>query len=319
MRGYLVRRLANGLVVVFIVTLVVFSTVAFLPGDPAETMLGQSAPQGAVEAVRARLGLGESAPTRYVHWLGGVLKGDLGFSAQGGQSVASLVGDALAVTGELMLVSILLAVLISLPLGVVGGLRPRSLGGRLVDFWTFFALSVPQLWLALILVLVFAVHLEVLPATGWTSLVNDPVGNLRGIVLPAVTLAIGLSAPLTRYLRASVNHELEQDYVLTAQMKGVSPVRTIVGHALRNALIPYVTGIGIQFAWLVGGAVIVEVVFALPGMGRLGVEAVFNRDYFVVQGVVLVVAVGVVLVNLLVDLLYVLLDPRVRLGSTAVA
>jgi peptide/nickel transport system permease protein len=317
MRGYLVRRVGNGLIVVFIVTLVVFSMVAFLPGDPAQTMLGQSAPPGAVEAVRERLGLGKPAYERYLHWLGDVLSGNLGFSAQGGQSVAGLVRDALAVTGELMLIAIAMAVLISLPFGIVGAVRPRSIPGRFANFWAFFGLSVPPFWLGIMLVLLFAVRLSLFPATGWVSAFEDPLENLRSMVLPSFTLAVGLSAPLTRYLRSSLSQELGEDYILTAQMKGLSPAATL-RHALRNALIPYVTGIGIQFAWLIGGAVVIEVLFGLPGMGRLGVQSVFDRDYFVVQGVVLIVAVGVVLINLLVDLVYVLLDPRIRLGQRAV-
>lgn len=317
MRGYLVRRLVNGFIVVFIVTLVVFSMVAFLPGDPAQAMLGQSAPPGAVEAVRERLGLGKPAYERYLHWLGDVLSGDLGFSAQGGQPVGGLVRDAFGVTAELMLIAIAMAVVISLPLGIVGAMRPRSILGRFANFWTFFGLSVPAFWLGMMLVLLFSVRLSIFPATGWVSPFEDPTENLRSMALPAITLAVGLSAPLTRYLRSSLTQELGEDYVLTAKMKGLSSGATLL-HALRNALIPYVTGIGIQFAWLFGGAVVIEVLFALPGMGRLGVQSVFDRDYFVVQGVVLVVAVGVVLINLVVDLVYVMLDPRVRLGQKAV-
>jgi peptide/nickel transport system permease protein len=280
-------------------------------------MLGQSAPPEAVEAVRQRMGLDLPLHVRYLAWIGGVLRGDLGVSAQGGQQVTRLIADAMVVTFELTTLALLMAIAISLPLGILGATRPRSLLGRFASFWAFLGLSVPAFWFGILMILFFSVRLRVLPATGWVSPDKNLLENLRHVLLPAFTLAFVLSAPLTRYLRTSMTQEMVQDYVLTAQMKGLSSRVILARHVLRNALIPYVTAIGIQFAWLIGGAVIVEVLFALPGMGRLAVQSVFDRDYFIVQGTVLVVAIGVVLISLVIDLVYVVLDPRVRLGRTS--
>jgi peptide/nickel transport system permease protein len=314
---YVATRLANGIIVVFIVTLIVFGIVALLPGDPAETMLGQSAPPQAVQAIREHMGLNQPIPLRYVRWIGGVLHGDLGNSAQGGQPVANLIKDASGVTLELTVLALVIAILISLPFGIVAAVMPKSIWGGLISLWTYLALSMPAFWLGIVLILVFAVRLNLFPAVGYVSPGDDLGANLHGMVLPAFTLGFVLSAPLTRYLRASMIAELTKDYVLAAEMKGLTRGTIIVRHVLRNALVPYVTAIGIQFAWLIGGAVIVEVLFALPGMGRLAVQSVFDRDYFIVQGVVLVVALGVLVTSFVIDILYVVLDPRVRLGATA--
>jgi peptide/nickel transport system permease protein len=314
MSSYLLRRLLQAIPVLFLITGIVFVVVYFIPGDPAEVVLGQGASEANVRAIRVKLGLDKPLPVRYVTWLRHVATGDLGKSIISKQPVLTLIGRAFPVTAYLTLFSLLIAILIAVPTGIIAALRRNTWADLICTTWAFFGVSVPSFWLGIMLVYVFAVRLHWVPLQGYVSPREDFAKSLRVMVLPAFTLGVFLSGPLMRYLRSSVLQVMSQEYVLAARAKGLAERRVIVSHILRNALIPFVTVLGLQLGYLLGGAVIIEQIFALPGIGRLAVGAIGDRDFPVVQGVVLVVASGFVLINIVVDLLYSVLDPRIRVG-----
>ena len=315
---YIVRRLLQGIPVLLIISAVVFAVVAFIPGDPAAVILGHAATPENVAALRHQMGLDKPLPLGYASWLSQVLQGDLGDSILSRQPVWTLIGRALPITLYLTLFSLLIALAISVPAGTVAGLRRNSWLDVVFTTWAFLGVSIPGFWLAIVFVYVFGVLLGWVPLQGYISLREDPVESLKTMVLPALTLGVLLSGPLTRYLRSSILQTLSQEFVLVAHAKGLAERKVIAGHILRNSLIPFVTVLGVQFSYLIGGAVIVENVFALPGIGDLVVSAIGNRDYPVIQGVVLVVATGIVLINMVVDILYAVLEPRIRIGQGSV-
>jgi peptide/nickel transport system permease protein len=247
-----------------------------------------------------------------------VIQGDLGNSILSRQPVWTLIARALPITLYLTIFSLFIALAISVPAGTIAGLRRNSWLDIGFTTWAFLGVSIPGFWLAIVFVYVFGVLLGWVPLQGYISLREDPIESLKTMVLPALTLGVLLSGPLTRYLRSSILQTLSQEFVLVAHAKGLSERKVIAGHILRNSLIPFVTVLGVQFSYLIGGAVIVENVFALPGIGDLVVSAIGNRDYPVIQGVVLVVAAGIVLINMLVDILYAILEPRIRIGQGSV-
>ena len=315
MGAYILRRLFQAIPVLFLITAIVFLVVYFIPGDPAMVVLGQGASPDAVASMRERLGLNEPLPIRYGRWLSAVLQGDLGNSILSRQPVTALIERALPVTLYLTVFSLLIAVAIAVPMGTIAALRQNSWIDLVCTTWAFLGVSIPGFWLAIMLLYLFGVRLRWVPLQGYVSPREDLTDGLRTLVLPAVTLGVFLSGPLMRYLRSSVLQVLSQDYVRVARAKGMSERRVILRHILRNSLIPFVTVLGIQLGYLMGGAVVIEQVFVLPGIGRLARDAIGNRDFPVVQGVVLVVAVGFVLINIVVDVLYSVLDPRIRTGQ----
>jgi peptide/nickel transport system permease protein len=315
MGAYLARRLIGIIPVLFIITLVTFLSTALIRGDAASVLLGPTATPERMEEVRRRLGLDQPMPVRYVKWLGQVLQGDLGNSILNRQSVTSLVGSALRVTLEQIVFAMLIAVTIAFVVGVVAALvRGTWLDGLLMGF-ALIGTSVPTFWLGLVLIYLFAVRWRILPPSGFVPFTEDPVANLKAMILPSFALGVYLAGPLARFIRSSLIEVFQAQFVTTARAKGLSESRVTRVHALRNALIPTVTFAGLQVGGLLGGAIVTEVVFNLPGTGTLALSGILNRDYPVVQGVVLVVACGYVLINIVIDIIYVLLDPRITFGQ----
>lgn len=292
----------------------VFSMINLLPGDPATVILGAEAPEASKEAMREELGLDDPLPVQYVEWVGGVLQADFGNSLVDDIPVLTLILQRLPATIELAIGAFLVSFIIS----IVAGILSASRRGTWVDYTcSVFALagvSIPHFWLGMMFIIVFAVSLGWFPASGYEPLFESPVANLSAMVLPALATGLRDSGDLTRLLRSSLLEELGSDYIRTAFSKGLSERVVVIRHAVRNALIPFVTASGIQVAGLLGGLVVTETVFQIPGLGRLVVESILNRDYTTVQGSVLMIALIVIMVNLAVDLLYALIDPRTRLS-----
>jgi peptide/nickel transport system permease protein len=314
MLAYVLKRLAQGIPVLFLITAIVFAVVYFIPGDPAAVVLGHAATPDNVARVRHEMGLDKPAPVRYGIWLEHMAKGDLGDSILSKQPVWTLIGRAFPITAYLSVFALLIALLIAVPTGVLAALKRNTWIDLVCTTWAFLGVSIPSFWLAIVLVYVFGVRLEWVPLQGYIKPQKDFIASVKTMILPAFTLGVFVSGPLMRYLRSSVLQTLSQDFVLVARAKGLSEKRVISGYILRNSLIPFVTALGIYLGYLVGGAVIVENVFALPGMGDLVVSAIGNRDFPVIQGVVLVVATAIVLINIMVDILHSMLDPRIRVG-----
>jgi peptide/nickel transport system permease protein len=312
MTTYILRRLAQAVPVLFVVSLIVFFLMRLIPGDPALALMGQEATEEQLAAVREAWGLDQPLHMQYVYWLGHLVTGDLGVSYFSRMPVANLIGQTLPSTVELALVSMVIALVIAIPTGILAAVRRGSLLDALASTVILFGISFPDFWLGILLILLFAVTLEWLPPLGHTPLMTSPVDNIRFIVLPALTLGLILAAPIMRFLRAGMLDVLNEDYIRVARSKGLGERLVIVRHALKNAAIPTVTMVGVQLASLLGGTAIIETVFAWPGIGWLTVNAVYQRDYAVIQAVVMLVAVFFVAVNLIVDLIYAWLDPRIR-------
>ena len=313
--AFLIRRLLLTLPILFIVSVVCFSLINLIPGDPATVILGPEASEQAKEQMREQLGLNKPIVVQYVDWLGGVLHGDLGKSLVDGTPVSQLILQRLPVTLELALGTFL----VSLTIAVIAGIVSAYRRGTWVDYVsTGFALggvSIPHFWLGMMFIIIFAVYLGWLPASGYVPFFEDPAANIAVMILPVLATGLRESAELMRMLRSSLLEELGSDYVRTAFSKGLSRRVVVIRHAVRNALIPFVTASGLQIAALLGGLVVTEQVFQLPGVGRLIVESILERDYTVVQGAVLTVTVIVILINVLVDLLYAVIDPRIALSE----
>ncbi len=313
--AFLIRRLLLTLPILFIVSVVCWSMINLIPGDPATVILGPEASEQAKEQMRERLGLNDPIVVQYVDWLGNVLRGDLGESLRDGTPVSQLILQRLPVTLELALGTFL----VSLTIAVVAGILSASNRGTWVDYLsTGFALggiSIPHFWLGMMFIIIFAVSLGWLPASGYEPLFQNPIANITAMILPVFATGLRESAELTRMLRSSLMEELGSDYVRTALSKGLSRRVVVIKHAVRNALIPFVTASGLQIAGLLGGLVVTEQVFQLPGVGRLIVESIEERDFTVVQGAVLTVTAIVVLINVLVDMLYAVIDPRIALSK----
>ena len=310
---YVARRLLQAIPVMFLASIPVFLILHLAPGDPALMLLGVEAPKETVQAMRTRLGLDQPLWLQYARWLGRVLSGDLGRSVMSDFTVARLLRDRIVTTFSLAVIAIGLASLLGIPAGIASALRHGRWTDRIIGLLTSVAICVPQFWLGILLILLFALRLGWLPAGGYTPVTVAPLQHVKLVLLPAVTLALYIAAILTRFVRASMLEVLGQDYVRTAHAKGVAPALVIARHALRNALIPAVTVLGIQFGRLLAGTIIVEAIFAWPGLGQLVLGAVNNRDYPVVQGALLIFVVFVVLSSLVADLLYAAIDRRIRL------
>jgi peptide/nickel transport system permease protein len=316
MRGYLLRRAGASLIVLLVGSMLVFAGVRALPGDSALALAGEDHSQRALAAIRAKYDLDKPVPVQYVNWLGHVVRGDFGSSTRTGLGVGSTILDRLPVTLELAFLSLLIAVGIGLSLGIVAAVKRGSLADYLGSTAALVGLSVPHFWLGLMLILIFSIGLGVLPASGFVPFFADPIDNLRHMLLPAIVLGTGFSAVIFRQTRAAMLESLSTDYVRTARAKGLGEREVVGSHALRNSLLTVVTIIGLQLGLLISGAVVTEQVFVLPGFGKLTLDAVFTRDYPVIEGVVLLTTLGYVLINFAVDLLYSVLNPRIRVAGT---
>ncbi|WP_406857994.1 ABC transporter permease [Alsobacter sp. KACC 23698] len=312
MGRYLLGRLASLVPILFGTSLVSFLLIRLVPGDPAMALLGMEADDAALAALRHKLALDQSLPLQYASWLGRILTGDFGRSIQGGRDVLPLLGSALVPTALLSVAALAISLVISIPAGIVAATRRNSAADYVASLLSLCGLSLPSFWLGILLILLFSITLPILPASGYVSPLADPGGFLRHLILPALTLGAALAAATMRMTRAAMLEVLRADYIRTARAKGIAPRRVIWRHALGNAQIPIVTLLGIQMGQLLGGVVITETVFSWPGIGKLTVDAIFARDYPVVQGAVLLTATLFVLINLATDLVYTVIDPRVR-------
>jgi len=314
MSGFVIGRLLHLVPVLLAVTVLTFLMAALLPGDLAVVMLGDQATPDKVAALRHHMGLDQPIWWQYLHWLAGVAQGDLGRSFRTGETVIGAVAGRLPVSLELMLMAEACGLAIGVPLAIVCAVRPGGAFDRLMTGSAFGMLSVPVYLWAIILIYLFAVRLRVLPATGWVPFAEDPVGNVRSFVLPALALALGEWPVLMRVLRSDMITTLQEDYIAMAKAKGLKPSRILLVHALKPSSLTLVTVSAINIGRLIGGALVVETIFALPGIGRLLVGAIYARDFVILQGVVLFAAAGFVLINFAVDILYAMLDPRIRHG-----
>jgi len=306
------RRLVATIPVMGVVAVAVFALLHVTPGDPAVIIAGDYATTEDIARIRTRLGLDQPFLTQVAIWLGRIVRGDLGTSIFSGLPVSTLIGQRAATTVWLTLFAMLISVGVGVPVGVLAAWRKGSWVDRGVMMFAVSGFSMPTFWLGFILVYVFAVTAGWLPVQGYQPLAGGLWPFLRHLILPAVTLSVVYMALIARMTRASMLGVLDEDYIRTAFAKGLAPRRVLIRHALKNASLPVVTIIGIGFALLIGGAVVTESVFALPGLGRLTVDAIVRRDYPVIQGVLLVVSGVYVMINLIVDVLYVVLDPRIR-------
>ena len=309
---YILQRLLTTLAVLIGVTFVVFLIIQLVPGDPARVILGVQANDENVAALRARLGLDEPFWTQYGSWLGNALRGDLGKSLITGQPVTPQIMQRLPATLQLSGLALLIGMLIAFPAGIISALRPGTPLDVVTSLISQIGVTIPDFWLGILLALFFSLVLGWLPPSGYTPISEDFGGWLAHIILPALTAGIISAAIQTRFIRSAMLEVLNQDYVRTGRAKGLAPTTVVLRHALKNALIPIVTIIGLQITALISSVVVVEVVFAWPGLGRLALDAVLDRDYPVLQGTVLAMAALLTLVNLAVDLLYFALDPRIE-------
>jgi peptide/nickel transport system permease protein len=298
--------------VLFGVSVLVFSLVHLVQGDPVRLSLGTRFSQSTYLALRHRDGLDLPLLQQYLQWAGRALTGDLGVSFRSGEPVGGLIAARLPATLTLALAAILVALVIALPLGTLSALHPRSLIDRVASVISQIGISVPDFWLSIVLILVFAGTLGWLPSGGYVPLFDDPVGWLRRLVLPAVAAGVVSGSVITRFVRSSVLEALGQDHVRTAMSKGLPSRQVLTWHVLRNALLPLVTVTGVQLAYLLSGVVVVEIVFSWPGLGQLSLQAVQARDLPVLQGAILLFAFVFLVINLVVDLLYSRIDPRIR-------
>ncbi|MCW6033424.1 ABC transporter permease [Pantoea sp. JK] len=308
----IVKRLLLAIPTLLLVSIMVFALQKLLPGDPVLAMAGEERDPAVIAQLRAEYHLDDPIPTQYFAWIGNALTGDLGMSLRTKEPVTALIASKLPVTLELSLLAMIIALVIGISMGIIAAVRKDSWVDHTTNFVALSGISVPHFWLGILLILLFSVHLQWLPASGFVPISEDVAQNLKTLLLPALVLGTGLAATLMRHTRASMIAVLKADYIRTARAKGLLAKKVVLKHALRNALMPIVTLTTLLFGELLGGAVLTEQVFTLPGFGKMIVDAVFNRDYAVVQGVVLVVAIGFLLLNLLADVLYMIINPKMR-------
>lgn len=315
MTTYVVRRIVFLLPVALLVSFITFMLIHLVPGDPARVLLGEEATPQNVAALRQQLGLNQPISMQYLIWIGQALRGNLGQSIQLSQPVTQAILQRLPVTAELGIASLIYSVALAIPLGVLSATRRNSRLDWMVNVTSLLGTAVPAFVLGLVLIVLFAVVIRLFPPGGYVPITQDPGGNIRDLILPMVTLGTGAVAVNMRQVRASMLEVLNQDYIKTAWAKGLRANRVYYKHALRNALLPFLTIVGLQIGAILGGAVIVETIFQWPGIGLLAVDSIFAKDYPVVQGVVLLAALSYLVVNLLVDIGYGVLDPRISYGK----
>jgi len=316
-RRYLFDRAWQSLVTLLLATLVVFLGIRSLPGDPALALAGEDRTPEALRAIRQEYGLDQSLPVQFWSFVRQLVHGQLGTSIRTGVPVSSMMRTALPVTLELSLIAIVIAIIVGVGAGVVAAAQRGRPAEWLANGVALIGLSIPHFWLGLIAILYLSVATGLFPASGFVPLLEDPIGNLHHLVLPAVILGTGLAAVIMRQTRSSMLDSLATDYVRTARAKGLRPGAIIGRHALRNSLIVVVTIVGLQLGALISGAVVTEQIFGLPGFGKMTIDAVFQRDYPVIQAVVLVTATAYIVINFLVDMLYSFIDPRIRVTGEA--
>jgi len=312
MLQYLLRRLAQIIPTLFFVSVLIFGLQQLLPGDPAIALAGEDRDPNVVAYLRAKFHLDEPLPLRYWYWLSGVLQGDLGESVRIQKPVLELILEKLPVTIQLAAMAMLIALAIGITAGVISAVKKDTAWDYAANVFALWGLSTPNFWLGILLILLFAVQLGWLPASGYVSPFEDLKANLAAMIMPAFVLGNAIAAVLMRHTRSAMLQVLSSDYVRTARAKGLNERVVVLRHALRNALIPIITLGALEFGTLLSGAVLTEQVFSIPGFGKLIVDAVFNRDYSVVQGVVLFTASVYITLNLLADLAYFLVNPRMR-------
>jgi peptide/nickel transport system permease protein len=312
MTSFLLTRLLIGLATLLLASIVVFSVMEILPGDPAQLMLGMNATPQALEALRQQMGLDQPLVLRYLDWIAGLLVGDFGRSFTYSSPVIELIGERAVVSLPLALISLTLSTVIAIPVGMFAAARRGRISDTAVMGFTQIGVAVPNFWFALLLIYLFAVWLRLVPAGGFAGWGSGVWPGLRSLILPAVALALPQAAILSRVTRSAMLEVLGEDYIRTARAKGMPRRYVLWRHALRNALIPVLTILGLQFAFLLAGTIIIENVFYLPGLGRLVFQAITQRDLIVVEGVVMLLVASVVVVNLVVDLAYAVVDPRLR-------
>lgn len=312
---YALKRLWQIVPVIFIVSVALFSIIHFIPGNPAQIVAGPNATPEQVAALERRMGLDQPLWTQYGIWLKNILSGDLGVSYINNYPVGKLIAQRIPATVELALVSGLIALVIALPLGILAALRPGSAVDVATTVFSALSFAMPSFFLLILLIMLFSQELRWLPPSGRPSLVEQPGLWAKSIIMPAFTLGIGVAAKLVRYLRSSLLEVLDQDYVRTARAKGLAQGRVLWRHALPNSMIPVVTVFGLQLGDLLSGAIIIESIYAWPGVGRLTIQAIEWRDYALLQANVLFIVLAFMLVNLLTDLTYGWLDPRIRLDQ----
>lgn len=316
MLRYALRRLVVMVPVLLVISLATFALMSIVIGDPVLLILGQetAADEQTIERMRADLGLDRPLPLQYLDWLSHVARGDLGNSMRSPVSVTDTILERLPVTLELTLLTLVLSLTIALPLGIAAALRPGSVIDVAISALASIGLSIPNFFLGILLIYVFALKLGWLPSGGFVRFTDDPLQNLKLMILPTLTLSTAYIGSQARYMRSAMLDVLNQDYVRTARSKGLTERAVVWTHAVRNALMPVITIVGLELAGLFGGAVVTETIFSLPGIGTLLVQSVFGRDITMVQGVVLFITLAVVLVNLFTDLAYALVDPRIRVS-----
>jgi peptide/nickel transport system permease protein len=314
MRWYILRRGGVSVVTLFIATVVVFLGVRALPGDPTVALTAETSNPEVEATLRAEYGLDKPVPVQYAAWMGHALQGDLGTSPKTGLPVSQTIAERLPITLELTVLALFVALVIGVPIGILAAVRRGSFADYVAGTTALAGLSIPHFWLGILFILAFAVNLEWLPASGFVPL-TDPLGNLAHMVMPATVLGITLAAVVMRQMRSAMLESLGADYVRTARAKGMSESRVVGMHALRNSLITVVTVVALQLGTLISGAVITEQIFIVPGIGKLTIDSVFSRDYPTLQGIVLITATGYILANLLADISYSMLNPRIRVAG----
>ena len=312
MLDYLVKRLATIVPTLVLVSMLVFGLQQLLPGDPAKILAGEDQDPTVIAYLHAKLHLDDPLPTRYAYWVGGVFRGDLGESIRTQQPVLTLIAQKLPVTVELAAMAMTIALLIGIPAGIVSAIARGSAWDYAANAFALWGLSTPNFWLGILMILLFSVELGWLPASGYVSPFEDLRANLAAMIMPAFVLGNAIAAVLMRHTRSAMLQVLSADYVRTARAKGLGERAVVLKHALRNALTPIITLGALELGTLLSGAVLTEQVFTIPGFGKLIVDSVFNRDYAVVQGVVLVTATAYITLNLLADLAYFAVNPRLR-------
>ncbi len=312
MLALVARRLMQLVPTIIIVSMMIFGLQQLLPGDPATIMAGEERDPEVIEQIRKQYRLDQPIPLQYVYWIKGVVKGDLGESMRLKEPVSRLVAQKLPVTLQLAAMAMLIAILIGVPAGIVSAVKKDTPWDYIVNVISLWGISTPNFWLGILMIFLFSVHLGWLPASGYVSPFEDPWQSLKTTIMPAFVLGNSIAGVLMRHTRAAMLQALSSDYVRTARAKGLGETRVILAHAMRNALTPVITLGALEFGTLLSGAVLTEQIFTIPGFGKLIVDAVFNRDYAVVQGVVLVTSATYILLNLLADLGYILVNPRLR-------
>ena len=312
MHIYIGKRLLVAIPTLLIISIFVFSLQKLLPGDPILAMAGEERDPAVIELLRERYRLNDPVVYQYFYWLGSVLQGDFGISLRTNQPVLELIGQKLPVTIQLAVMSMFFALIIGVPIGILAAVKQNTWIDYLSNIVALSGLSIPNFWLGIMLILLVSVHLGWLPASGYESIFVDPVRSIQTMIMPSFVLGNALAATLMRHTRSAMLSVMKSDYIRTARAKGLSSWQVVLSHSFRNALLPIITLSALLFGELLAGAVLTEQIFTIPGFGKLIVDAVFTRDYAVVQGVVLCTAIGFILMNLLADVLTVLLNPRMR-------